>query len=88
MRDSLVQLAASAAENWRLNEGQRAFTGPVVRGERAVVLRHLEALTGDPELLAIYRDLAGRIAYAIAGRTGTASGDALARWLEGTNPIP
>jgi predicted short-subunit dehydrogenase-like oxidoreductase (DUF2520 family) len=88
LRDSLVQLAVSAAENWRLNEGQRAFTGPVVRGERAVVLRHLEALTGDPQLLAIYRDLAGRIAHAIAGRTGAASGDALARWLDGTNPIP
>jgi predicted short-subunit dehydrogenase-like oxidoreductase (DUF2520 family) len=88
LRNSLVQLAASAAENWRSNEGQRAFTGPVVRGERAVVLRHLEALKGDPELLAIYRHLAGRIAYAIAGRTAAVSGDALARWLDGTNPIP
>ncbi len=35
-----------------------AFSGPLVRGDTAVVRRHLEALRGNPEALAVYLALA------------------------------
>jgi predicted short-subunit dehydrogenase-like oxidoreductase (DUF2520 family) len=55
----------------------RALTGPVARGDEAVVERHLRALAecGADEL-AIYRAL-GRVAVALAREQGRADADAL-----------
>ncbi len=56
----------------------QALTGPVARGELAVVQRHCEALREwDEEILGIYECL-GRVAAELAGAQGRADPDALA----------
>jgi predicted short-subunit dehydrogenase-like oxidoreductase (DUF2520 family) len=88
LRDALAQLARSAVENWRANRGGQAFTGPVIRGERDVVRRHLDALGRRPELIPIYRDLAGYIARATPGASTTEEpGDPLDLWLAKRPPF-
>jgi predicted short-subunit dehydrogenase-like oxidoreductase (DUF2520 family) len=56
-----------------------ALTGPIARGDAAVVERHLEALTArDARTAAIYRDL-GRIALELARAQGNVDSEALRR---------
>ena len=57
----------------------RALTGPIARGDDAVVKGHLDALDGWSEAIAaVYRDL-GAVALDIAREQGEAEGAALAR---------
>lgn len=64
-REDLVALALSAIENWRMHGDAKRFTGPAARGDREVLLRHLEALRGDAQLAQIYELLAAEIASSI-----------------------
>jgi len=54
-----------------------ALTGPVARGDAAVVARQRAALAADPALAAIYREL-GRIALDLSREQGRATPEALA----------
>jgi predicted short-subunit dehydrogenase-like oxidoreductase (DUF2520 family) len=54
-----------------------ALTGPVARGDAAVVARQRAALASHPELAAVYREL-GRIALELAREQGRAPAEALA----------
>ena len=56
----------------------RALTGPIARGDDAVVARHLGALAGDAQAAQVYRAL-GSVAVDLAKAQGGASADALAR---------
>jgi predicted short-subunit dehydrogenase-like oxidoreductase (DUF2520 family) len=64
MRRAIAALAHSAVANW---EGSAArFTGPVMRGETALVQRHLDALrAADGDRAELYRRLAIEIAEAV-----------------------
>lgn len=55
---ALVGLADGALRNIVAHGTTYGLTGPVRRGDSATVERHLEALSGQPELLEIYRVLA------------------------------
>ncbi len=68
-RGALTSLLGAAAENLLLHEPAAALTGPVVRGDVETVRAHLEALEGDPALLAIYRAMS-REALPIAATAG------------------
>lgn len=57
-RAGLVPLAEGALRAIAEHELTDALTGPVARGDVATVERHLAALAGDPETLALYRALA------------------------------
>ncbi len=61
-RGDLAALARSAIDNWQRHDGRGRFTGPAVRGDRAVLDAHLEALRDRPELAEVYRILAAHIA--------------------------
>ncbi len=61
-RSELLALADSALRNWSSNRDSRRFTGPAARGDRAVLQSHIDALASEPQLEAIYRLLAERIA--------------------------
>jgi len=54
-----------------------ALTGPVARGDAAVVARQRAALASHPELAAVYREL-GRIALELAREQGRAPAEGLA----------
>ncbi|MFA6956602.1 MAG: DUF2520 domain-containing protein [Thermoanaerobaculia bacterium] len=56
--DDLAALAISAIENWRRSSGTARFTGPVVRGDEAVVRKHLDLLSAEPTMKATYASLA------------------------------
>jgi predicted short-subunit dehydrogenase-like oxidoreductase (DUF2520 family) len=57
----------------------RALTGPIARGDEAVVARQLDALGAwDADIAAIYRDL-GAVALQLAREQGEAESEALAR---------
>jgi len=64
VREDLIALAQSAIENWRRHHDEKRFTGPAARGDRDILLRHLEALRGDPQLAQIYELLADEISRA------------------------
>ena len=53
----LGPLARTALDN-AIRVGPSAMTGPLSRGDRAVVERHLEALARDPALRSLYESLA------------------------------
>jgi predicted short-subunit dehydrogenase-like oxidoreductase (DUF2520 family) len=53
----LGPLARTSLDN-AIRLGPSAMTGPLSRGDRAVVERHLEVLARDPALQALYRSLA------------------------------
>ena len=56
-----------------------ALTGPIARGDDAVVAKHLDALDAwDPHVGSIYREL-GRVALKLARERGEAEEDALRR---------
>ena len=67
-RDDIVALAQSAIENWRAHTDASRFTGPAARGDQAVIDRHVEALSDDPQVQEIYKLLAAEIARAILAR--------------------
>lgn len=56
--DDIAALAISAIENWRRSSGTARFTGPVVRGDAAVVRKHLDLLSAEPTMRAAYASLA------------------------------
>ncbi len=56
----LAPLVLRSAANWA-ERGSDALTGPIARGDKATVERHLEAIEAElPELLELYRALAER----------------------------
>jgi predicted short-subunit dehydrogenase-like oxidoreductase (DUF2520 family) len=55
-----------------------ALTGPIERGDAAVVERHLDALGDAPELARLYRGTARRV-WALAVQKGRADAAALER---------
>ncbi len=63
--EALVPLVEGTLANVRERGPEAALTGPIRRGDKATVERHLAALAGKPELAALYRAL-GRRALAIA----------------------
>ncbi|MCW5806375.1 MAG: DUF2520 domain-containing protein, partial [Deltaproteobacteria bacterium] len=68
---ALVPLAEGALRNISTRGTTAGLTGPVRRGDAETIRRHLDALRGKPELVEIYRALAGRavdIASRIDGR--------------------
>lgn len=63
---ALASLAESAIGNWRTAEGSARFTGPIVRGDRATVAGHLEALAdADPRRRELYRAIGAELATAV-----------------------
>jgi predicted short-subunit dehydrogenase-like oxidoreductase (DUF2520 family) len=59
-REALVPLARAAVENWAALGAEAALTGPIARGDEAVVARHRRAIaTRAPELTELYDVLAG-----------------------------
>jgi predicted short-subunit dehydrogenase-like oxidoreductase (DUF2520 family) len=61
-RGVLAPLVLRTAANWS-ERGRDALTGPIARGDRATIERHLDALAERyPELLETYRALAERTA--------------------------
>ncbi|HEU5055863.1 MAG TPA: DUF2520 domain-containing protein [Kofleriaceae bacterium] len=66
-REALVALADGTLANLRERGIDAALTGPIRRGDRATIERHLAALSGRPELAQLYRAL-GRHAAALARR--------------------
>lgn len=65
MRGDIANLAKSAVANWEARRGAAAFTGPLVRGDTEVVMRHLDALAESPEDLELYRLLAISLARSV-----------------------
>ena len=64
VRGDLVALAHSAIENWRRHDDAKRFTGPAIRGDAEVMKGHLQALSDERALAAIYELLAAEIARA------------------------
>lgn len=61
-RELLAPLVLRTAANWS-ERGGGALTGPIARGDRATIERHLDALRESaPELVDLYRALAERTA--------------------------
>jgi predicted short-subunit dehydrogenase-like oxidoreductase (DUF2520 family) len=59
-RELLAPLVLRSAANWSVR-GDEALTGPIARGDRATVDRHLDAIRElAPELLQVYDALAAR----------------------------
>lgn len=81
-RQAVHGLIEGAVANMAVTPPAEALTGPVVRGDTDTVMRHLEALRGDPEARAVYKRLS-LAALAIAARRGTdpASIEAMRRVL-------
>lgn len=75
---ALASLLASTARNLGSVGLPDALTGPIARGDVAVVARHLLALRPHAELSALYRATARRVAK-VAVEKGRAGRDALVR---------
>jgi predicted short-subunit dehydrogenase-like oxidoreductase (DUF2520 family) len=75
---ALAALLASTARNLEAVGLPAALTGPIARGDVAVVARHLDALADAPALAALYRATARRVTD-VAAQKGAASADALVR---------
>lgn len=89
LKKSFGDLAHSAIDNWVGHSGATRFTGPVMRGDRATIQRHLDVLTRWPEREVLYRLLAIELARRMREET-TEKGpfDALLRWLTDRQPVP
>lgn len=75
----MVPIVRETLENVLELGTTRALTGPIARGDDAVVASHLEALDAwDARVAAIYREL-GCVALDLARERGEADSDALAR---------
>jgi predicted short-subunit dehydrogenase-like oxidoreductase (DUF2520 family) len=58
-REALVPLVEASVRNWAELGGPRALTGPIARGDEAVVARHREAIAArTPDLLPVFDALA------------------------------
>ena len=57
-RQALVVLSQGAVDNLRGHELAQALTGPIARGDAAVVARQIAALASDPPSQELYRALA------------------------------
>jgi predicted short-subunit dehydrogenase-like oxidoreductase (DUF2520 family) len=66
-REALSALAEGTLANLRERGADAALTGPIRRGDRATVERHLAALSARPDLAQLYRTL-GRRAVELARR--------------------
>jgi predicted short-subunit dehydrogenase-like oxidoreductase (DUF2520 family) len=75
---ALAALLASTAQNLARVGLPEALTGPIARGDVAVVARHLLALRPHVELAALYRATARRVTK-VAADKGRATRDALLR---------
>jgi predicted short-subunit dehydrogenase-like oxidoreductase (DUF2520 family) len=75
---ALVSLLASTAANLQRVGLPAALTGPIARGDVAVVARHLLALRPLVEIAALYRATARRVTK-VATEKGRATRDALVR---------
>jgi predicted short-subunit dehydrogenase-like oxidoreductase (DUF2520 family) len=75
---ALAQLLASTAANLERVGLPEALTGPIARGEVAVIARHLLALVSHADVLALYRATARRVTD-VAAEKGRAGDDALMR---------
>jgi predicted short-subunit dehydrogenase-like oxidoreductase (DUF2520 family) len=71
LKADIAELAVSAVQNWAGQKGTTSFTGPIVRAERDVIRKHLDALGSTPDLQRVYQELAAQIA-----------GESLESWLE------
>jgi predicted short-subunit dehydrogenase-like oxidoreductase (DUF2520 family) len=60
-RPALAPLLSAAAANVGSMELADALTGPVARGDVPTVEAHLRALSGEPDLLALYRQLSSEL---------------------------
>jgi predicted short-subunit dehydrogenase-like oxidoreductase (DUF2520 family) len=70
-REALAPLLMRTVENWS-ERGEGSLTGPIARGDRATVERHLEALAEHaPELVDAYRALAERTVALARSKAGT-----------------
>jgi predicted short-subunit dehydrogenase-like oxidoreductase (DUF2520 family) len=68
-REQLAPLVVATARQWAEMGPEAALTGPIVRGDEAVVARHRETVAErTPELLELWDALA-RTTRAVAGRT-------------------
>ena len=65
--EALVPLAQGTLGNLRERGPEAALTGPIRRGDRATIERHLAALADHPDLAELYRSL-GRRAVELARR--------------------
>ncbi len=71
-REQLAPLVLATAHQWAAMGPEAALTGPIVRGDEAVVARHREAIAErTPELLEMWDALADAT-RALAGRTAWA----------------
>ena len=59
-RRGMTALLAGAVNNLRDLAPSEAITGPAARGDEGTIRKHLEALSRDPELQRLYRQLADR----------------------------
>jgi predicted short-subunit dehydrogenase-like oxidoreductase (DUF2520 family) len=59
-RRGMTALLAGAVNNLRDLAPADAITGPAARGDEGTIRKHLEALSRDPELQRLYRQLADR----------------------------
>jgi predicted short-subunit dehydrogenase-like oxidoreductase (DUF2520 family) len=64
-RGGVSILAGSAVANWAAASDSGGFTGPIRRGDAALVEDHLSALGGDPARFEIYRHLGLSIVRAL-----------------------
>jgi predicted short-subunit dehydrogenase-like oxidoreductase (DUF2520 family) len=77
-RDALVPLVRAALDNWAALGGEQALTGPIARGDDAVVARHRAAVAErTPDLLALF-DAMADATRALAGRGGPAGSEVAA----------
>jgi predicted short-subunit dehydrogenase-like oxidoreductase (DUF2520 family) len=75
---ALADLLASTAANLREVGLPAALTGPIARGDVAVVARHLMALAPYKDALKLYRATGRRVAQ-VSAEKGRAGSDALVR---------
>lgn len=89
LKKSFGDLAHSAIDNWVGHSGASRFTGPVMRGDRATIQRHLDVLSRWPEREVVYRLLAIELARRMREETDEKGPfDALLRWLTDHRPVP
>jgi len=85
---AIAPMVRATVENVAAMGPAEALTGPIARGDQAVIRRHLEALGRcDHELLALYKTLGRRtVELALRKRTiDDAKADALRKLLDGPN---
>jgi len=58
-RELMEPIVRQTIDNFFLSTPQQAFSGPLRRGDIATLRKHLDVLRKQPELLAIYKSLAG-----------------------------